>query len=150
MKAILFAIINLALTFAAWGQPGCDTISLSNWTTDGKTTIHKITETEAQRLPEWDPESGKPAPLPMDVAIKTGKEWLKKKYPKIDDFKIQSVTLEKIRNSSIPNRWFYNIRFDPFLGDLHVFGPEFMAVVLMNGSVVEPVIREAGKAISDE
>ena len=146
MRTILIAVINSALAFVVWGQPECDTVSLSNMTAeDGKTTIHKITEAEAQRLPEWDPESGKPAPLPLDVAIKKGKEWLKKKNPKMDDFKVRSISLEKVGFGSIPNRWFYKIEFDPVLGDQRLFGPWFAAVVLMDGTVVEPIVREPGK-----
>jgi hypothetical protein len=143
MKTILIAFISIVVAASTWAQP--DVVSLSHVTSDGKTTIHKITASEAQKLPEWDPESGKPAPLELSTAIKLGKEWMKKKNPKMDDFTVGSISVEKVGYGSIPNRWFYKVEFDPIVGGQKLFGSQFMAVVLMNGTVVEPIVHDAEK-----
>ncbi len=70
---------------------------------------------------------------------------MKKKNPKIDDFKIRSISIDKVGFSSIPNRWFYRIDFDPVLGDHKLFGSSFTAVILMDGTIVEPIVRAAEK-----
>jgi len=124
-------------------QPDTDGVSLSHVTADGKSTIHKITEDEARKLPAWDPESGKDAPLTYPDAIVKGREWLKIRNPKMDDFKLRTISLERVGYGSIPDRWFYRVDFDPVIGDQKLFGSHFFAIVLMDGTVVEPVVRNS-------
>ena len=40
-------------------------------------------------------------------------------------------------------QWYYKIEFDPIIGGQMLFGSQFTAVVLLDGSVVEPIVREA-------
>ena len=114
---------------------------MNHVTSDGKSTIHKISVAKARALDEWDPESGDPAPLSFKKAITEGKAWMMKKYPKMDDFQVRSITIEKMGWSSLRNRWYYKIEFNPIVGGQKLFGSMFTAVVLLDGSVVEPVVR---------
>ncbi len=145
MKIAIATAVLLGSIISLQAQPDSDEVSLSHITSNGKATIHKIKEAEAKKLPEWDPESGKAAPLSLDVAIKKGKEWMKNKNPKMDDFKVRSISLDRVGYGFIPNRWFYKIDFDPVIGDQKLFGSQFTAVILMDGTVVEPIVRDAEK-----
>jgi hypothetical protein len=145
MKITIATVVLISSLISLQAHPDSDEVSLSHMTANGKSTIHKIQEAEAKKLPEWDPESGKAAPLSLDAAIKKGKEWMKKKNPNMDDFKVRSINLAKVGYGSIPNRWFYKIDFDPVIGDQKLFGSRFTAVILMDGTVIEPIVRDAEK-----
>lgn len=137
----LTALASALLVISAPAQAA--NLSLSHITSNGKSTIHAIPKAAAMKLPRWDPEGGKPAPLPVDVAVKKGKEWMKSKNPKMDDFKVRSIALVRIGYSSLPDRWYYKLEFDPIIADQPLFGAQFVAVVLLDGTVVEPVVRDA-------
>lgn len=143
MKTILIAFISIVFTASTLAQQSV--VTLSHVGHDGKDTIHSISVTEAQKLPAWDPEGGQPAPLALNTAIKLGREWLKKKNPQVHDFAVTTISVERVEDDSIRNRWFYNVEFVSIIGGHENFLGRFWAVVLMNGTVVEPIVHEREK-----
>lgn len=89
--------------------------------------------------PQWTPSSGNP-PLPIAKAAEVADAWIKKKNPDIKAFSISSIALAVSHtwHGKPEDRWYYKIEFQPIVGGQRLFGGQFLAVVLFDGTVVEP------------
>jgi hypothetical protein len=151
MKAILGTILSILFNVSTFAQSSesprgvhdNSDVTLSHMFSEGKSTLFKMTRSEAMKLPEWaGPGSGQSIPLPLDAAVHKGKESLKKRHPKMDDFEVTEVSLSEVGFGMIPQRWFYRVECEAVLEKERLRGRRFAAVVLMDGSVVEPIITE--------
>jgi hypothetical protein len=141
MKNNIFSLILLLLVLpSVYAKNDVVIISLS-YTEDTKTT-YSISREHAQKLPEWNPTDQKSAPLSTADAIKAAQTWLKQKYPDSGVSQVETVCLCKLnsRLSSAPeNRWYYKIQFSLKLDGKFILDNDFFAIVLFDGSIVEPV-----------
>jgi TonB family protein len=71
--------------------------------------------------------------------------WLTEQNPEVKTFDVASVTLTRgCCAFAQAERWFYQMYFDPVVAGRRLFGgTSFMAVVLLDGSIVEPRIDAA-------
>lgn len=93
-----------------------------------------------ESLPRWTPSSGVP-PLPISRAIEIATGWIKARNPKIDGFEVSTITLAVSHSwtDDQPNdRWYYKIEFNPVVNGKMLYGGQYTAVVLFDGTVVEP------------
>jgi hypothetical protein len=92
---------------------------------------------EAQ--PQWSPSAGSP-PLSIAKAVEIADAWIKKQNPDVKRFAIASIALARADGwgASAAERWYYRIEFHPIVGGRRLYGGQFVAVVLFDGSVVEP------------
>ena len=120
--------LALARDVTLFGQGDMDT--MYNWAVPSE-------KLEAQ--PQWSPSAG-PPPLSIAKAVEIAETWIKKQYPEVRQFAIASVALGRANawSSSTAERWYYRIEFYPIVGGKRLFGGQFIAVVLFDGSVVEP------------
>jgi hypothetical protein len=62
-------------------------------------------------------------------------------YPEIKQFAVNAVTLAQVTaccENGMANKWYYRIDLSPIVGGKVLYGGQFTAVVLFDGSVVEP------------
>jgi len=105
--------------------------------TRGETVIdYLVSEAVAQKQPMWDP-SQSPPPLSTVDAVAKARAWLKQKHPKFDAFVPSSINYRQVRYERT-NFWYYSISFDGMVGQTRTYAPELDAVVLFDGTVVEP------------
>lgn len=97
------------------------------------------------RTPEWQPESG--WPLKLDAAVAAAVASLKSVHTKIDDFELTQATLHRVGDSSLPNRWYLFLDFNPRIDGSRLFGGSYWAVVLLDGTVLlpEPAPRDTDR-----
>ena len=115
-----------------------------------ETTTHEIGEDRAIALPKWGPESGGPIPMPVAEAVKKARLWMAKHYPGYGSFDLTDIGLLKIQLPDKTERWYYSIGFEPTITPSNRYDHAFTAVVLFDGTVVEPAIdrfvRSEGQA----
>lgn len=99
-----------------------------------------------ERTPEWQPESGWPL-LKLDAAVAAAVASLKSVHTKIDDFELTQATVHRVGDSSLPNRWYLFLDFDPRIDGSRLFGGSYWAVVLLDGTVLlpEPAPRDGDR-----
>ena len=108
---------------------------------DGTISLWEISPARAESLAPWDPRTGTP-PLSVDAAMKAAEAWLKQQHPEIATFEPFDVTLLRLRR---PDRWYYRLAFDGIVGSKRVSLPAgLVAIVLFDGSVVEPRVEKSG------
>jgi hypothetical protein len=88
---------------------------------------------------QWSPSAGSP-PLPIGRAVEIADAWIKKQNPDVRQFVVTSVALARADSwgSGAAERWYYKVEFQPIVAGRRLFGGHFIAVVLFDGSVVEP------------
>lgn len=87
----------------------------------------------------WTPAAGAP-PLAISKAAEIAEAWIKAKNPEIKKFAVASIALTVGRTwgPESKDRWYYRIEFQPVVGGQRLSGGMFIAVVLFDGTVVEP------------
>lgn len=91
------------------------------------------------RTPEWKPEKGWPA-LRVDTAVQAAVARLKAANPKYDSLETTEISIESVRDSRLPNRWYLFLDFEPIIDGRKLHGPGFWAVVLLDGTVLLPEV----------
>jgi TonB family protein len=122
---------------------------------DGTRYIYEIPGERANALPQWEPRLAPEPPLSMSAARKAAESWLTSRIPEIKTFEVSSLFFAKVFQGlpTGPCRtvscWYYRITFDPVVGGRRLAGgSDFAAVVLIDGSIVEPRIENAPVAPS--
>lgn len=142
-KIILFSLFALFLfsnpTFA---RDDCDGVHMgSHSDMNGVRTLFCASNDSIMKTPEWDGNTDNP-PLKISEALAIGQKWLKKSNPKIDDFQVRNISITRVGNSDIKNRWYYSLDFQAVIDGRTLFGSPFNVVILMDGAVVEPKISK--------
>jgi hypothetical protein len=142
MKTLHF-VFAFCLAGTAYGQLPDREVELGSVQSEGgPTRTFAVTATRLSKTPTWSPGKGWP-PVSLDQALTTAQQWISKVNPKLERFSPMDIRL----SCAYPNlgvagerRWFWSITFDAFLGEYTLGGGPLEAVVLMDGSIVEPRI----------
>ncbi len=89
------------------------------------------------KTPEWDGNSDT-LPLKLSEAIILGQKWLKKANPKFDDFQVREISISRVGNSKIKDRWYYSLDYQSVVEGRTLYGSPFIVKILMDGAVIEP------------
>jgi len=134
----VFAAVLLFVSIGARAQFGSQVDLFSYTDADGVSEKFVITPGRAEKIPKWEP-ARTPPPLSLEQAVAVADTWLKKKYPDVKAFSISRITIAELSpRPTYANRWYYELDFDAIVGGKRGGGSRFMAVVLFDGSVVEP------------
>jgi hypothetical protein len=138
MKNFLLLNVFLILisTCPAYGQTQGE-VPLFTLQNEGKAIDYSISEARADKLPKWDP-SQPTIPLQINEAVSKAQAWIKKKNPKIESFVPNHIELGRVSYGRFFGLWYYTVGFDGVVGGQRMFGWGLQAVVLMDGSIVEP------------
>jgi TonB family protein len=101
---------------------------------DGTVDVYELDPARAAGLPTWDPQSPYEPPLALGAAVTAARTWLLQQNPGQERLDLMNVTLTR----SGPTAWMYQIRFQPMSTGRAPLGTGFMAMVLMDGSILEP------------
>ncbi len=143
MKAWLIIVgLVVAVAAAARGDHGDEgtqqPIMISVYSdADGTAYELSVTPDQLAATPEWS-GLGEP-PLSVGAACEVAAAWLKGKYVGFAEFEPENLTLNRVFHESVANRWSYSLLINAYgvLGGVKVKN-QFMVVVLMDRSVVEP------------
>lgn len=93
-----------------------------------------------QAQPKWTPASDGPPPLTIKKAVELGETWLRKRHSDIKKLVVHQVALKTQAGSGpdVTDGWFYRIEYQPVVAGRRLWGGEFVAVVLFDGTVVVP------------
>ena len=107
----------------------------------GKSTFYSTTTEVLSRSPSWD-STGNP-PLSLGDATIKARNWIKTKYPSFKTEDVENISLGKIWNQEIKNRWYYTISLR---ARATVDGIEtenfFSVIVLLDGNIIDPSEKE--------
>lgn len=107
---------------------------------DGAVFRTVITPDQAKPVPAWEPDEGHPPPLDMDLAIKLARDAVKLRHPNYDEYRTWQIEMGRI-GWSYNDRWYYVIGFRPIDDGMPLYGTGFFATVLMDGTVIDPVLE---------
>lgn len=135
------AIFGLAVGLAAVAAADERVRITEHRDASGKSTYWFITQEGLTNIPEWKVDG--PLPLPVEKAVAKATEWIKKRNAKFTEWDIVSISLGKIWDSDIKNRWYYSVSVN---GTVDVDGIKansfFSIIILMDGTIVEPTDKE--------
>jgi hypothetical protein len=102
----------------------------------------EITNQRFEAQPKWQP-SNATLPLSIPKALELAEAWIKKKNPEVKTFAVSSIALAPMGccSNSVQDRWYFRVEFNPVVGGQRLYGGQFIAAVLFDGSVVEPRIE---------
>jgi hypothetical protein len=144
-SGLLFTGVAAAQTRPA-PRPPLPPINLLHTDFDGTVYNYRITYERADTLPDWQPADGTSPPVRVDRAIAIATRWMKAQDPRFETFLPWRIELQRVayRDARGPRGelWHYIISADAGKGTERIFGNGRQAVILMDGSVVEPI---AGK-----
>jgi hypothetical protein len=95
---------------------------------------------ELNALPRWNDRKGEP-PLSQRKAVDIALVELKRRNLSLESLELHSVSLTRIKGASVEDLWFYGVTFSPIAGGVSKPYWRSMVLVLMDGSVVNPVVR---------
>ena len=108
---------------------------------NGKSTYWYITQERLAQIPDWKPDVS--LPLPIEKAVGKATEWIKNRSTKFTERDIVTISLGKIWDSEMKDKWYYTISVN---GTVNVDGIKansfFSVIVLMDGTIVEPSSKE--------
>lgn len=141
MKTITANILlaSLLLPAVVVAQPQRDVFLLG----EGRNNIMQNWEVPHDKWgaqPAWTPTSGKPPPLAIAKAVELGEAWLLKRHSDVKKLVVQQITLKAQAESSPRTNegWFYRIQYQPVVAGQRLWGGEFVAVVLLDGTIIAP------------
>jgi TonB family protein len=106
-------------------------------TQDGVTMVWEIAPSRAAALPRANPETAE-LPLSAPAAVKSARTWLTQRNPGVQRFELQNVSISRVRRGTDIDFWYYQIDFFSYGLTPQPGGPLLEAVILPDGSVVEP------------
>ncbi len=139
-KALIFPLLFIAIaSFSVHGYSQGD-VPLHKSQGDGKSFDYSVSQARVEKLPKWDPTQPT-LPLSVKDAVAKAQIWMKKQNPKFDLFAPRSIELRRVsmRGTGL---WYYTIAFDGVVGTEQMFSWSLQAVVLMDGTVVEPKLEK--------
>jgi hypothetical protein len=137
---ILTTTVNFTLQGPPSMTPGMVFVASSR-AQDGTMFTWEIPQQRGNAQPTWDPATMPTPPVSIADATKVADAWLKQQTPELKTFVLTSLTLFRMQPYMWPDRWYYRLEFDPIVAGRRLSGAgNFVAVVLLDGSVVEPRI----------
>jgi hypothetical protein len=98
-----------------------------------------VKRSQINSLPRWNDRKGEP-PLSQRKAVDIALAELKRRNVALESFELHSVSLTRIKEVSVEGLWFYSVTFSPIAGGVSKPYWKSMVLVLMDGSVVSPVV----------
>ena len=95
--------------------------------------VYELTDERLAGLPSWDQQTPPEPPLSLGAAIVSARLWLAQRHPEYDRFDLMTMSINPLNRS-----WIYQLRFYPVASEPRVRGGMLLAVVLLDGSVLEP------------
>ncbi len=135
LRSIVASIAFVAV-LPAYGQIRGE-VPLFKAHNDGNVIDYSITQARAEKLPKWDPTQ-QTVPLQVHDAVAKAQVWVKKQNPKIESFAPNRIELGRVSYGRFFGLWYYTVGFDAVVGNQRMHGWGLQAVVLMDGSIVEP------------
>ena len=138
MKTLAILMLAIASSFAAAQSQRA--VFLQGEGRENIMQRWEVASEKWQAQPKWTPASDAPPPLAIPRAVELGETWLRKRHPDLKVLAVNQVTL-KAQGESGPNTkqgWFYRIEYQPVVAGKRLWGGEFVAVVLFDGTVVIP------------
>jgi hypothetical protein len=136
IKLTIFALGMILTILPTYGQ-GLDEVPLFKAQNEGKVIDYSISSGRAKKLQKWDPIK-QVVPLQIHEAVAKALAWIKKRNPKIDSFVPSRIELGKVSYGEFNGLWYYTVGFDGVVGGEQMHSWGLQAVVLMDGSIVEP------------
>jgi len=134
------AAVSLAASSLTAAQtPGEVTIT-SMGSPDGTVSLYSIPLARGSSIPTWDPLATSDPPLSFQQARVAAERWLASRTPEIKTFELSNAFFGRGGRCGNDACWFYRMMFNPVLSGRTLVGggPDFTAVVLLDGSIVEP------------
>jgi hypothetical protein len=134
------SILLLALVPAFAGAQSQRAVFLQGEGRDNIMQKWEVARDKWQAQPKWTPASDSPPPLTIAKAAEAGETWLRKRHPDLKKLVVSQVTLKAQGESGPDTRegWFYRIEYQPVVAGKRLWGGEFIAVILFDGTVVVP------------
>jgi hypothetical protein len=144
---LLITVVSVLVTRSVAQEVGKVRLTLvSKECISGRQYVFEVVQAQIATLPIWHPESESPAPVSLKKACTIGRATLKAKYPQIEELEIANVSLNKVVGPEQPGCWYYILDYVGKQSGKSVPSCRFFAVVLMDGSSVEPVIVDPNKS----
>jgi hypothetical protein len=105
----------------------------------GGSVSYTLIQGHAAMLPRWDARTGEP-PLSQRKAIDIALAEIRRRKLPLETLELHSVSLTRIGEVPISGLWFYGVTFSPIMGGMTKPYWKSMVLVLMDGSVVNPVL----------
>ncbi len=118
-------------------------------TADGRMFEYKIEPAALKDAPAWMPGKTDP-PLSVPKAIAIAKQTALADYSRFKEFHPGQIELMPIGSRAAENQWFYVISLYPVVEKLTAYDSDITVVILMNGFVVKPKLREKKLSRSGE
>lgn len=135
----LAAALALAWSGAALADHSAHAVHLLLTDFAGKVFDYRIAIERAKSLPDWEPQTGKPPPLRGDRAVATALDWMKKRAPEVERFAVFRIELSRVTYINRGVLWHYTVYADAVHGTRRIPALGMQAVVLLDGTVVEPI-----------
>lgn len=153
LTSYLAAIALLAFLHLAAAQDAVTIFSIRG--DDGQAASFTISAAKVAAQPDWRPEDPAPPPLSIAKACALARQSLIARNLRQEQWALGDCTLRNITalnpglQKAYPHRWFYQFTFHslkPAKEQLRPADIEQFAVVLMDGSIVEPSAVQKVKA----
>lgn len=135
----------LALLMLPFGVHAADSVTLFSESGAKATYTWALPLARLQQTPAWTPSAGAP-PLSIAkaVAIATGR--LKAANPQFKRYDVLSISLVAASwtGDKPADRWYYRIALTPVIDGNRLYRLRYVAVVLLDGTLVEPQVKEGG------
>ena len=139
LLAVPFFAFCISLAGASGATHTPDGVHLLLTDFAGKVYDYRIGGEQAAALPRWEPGWGKPPPLRGDKAVAIATAWMKRRAPQFDRFEPFRIELTRVSYLNRGVLWHYVIYADAVHGTRRIPAMGMQAVVLLDGSVVEPI-----------
>ena len=131
---------------AALQKPGMVLLNLTR-NSDGTTTVWQMEESRVASLPRWDPETQAP-PLTIPDAVRLARGWVMQRQTDVPRFDLQFVTVQRPTTPSDNPLWYYQVTFVGSRATAPQTRQVYPAIVLSDGTVVEPTTIETRQPAS--
>ena len=98
-----------------------------------------VKRSQLDSLPRWNDRRGEP-PLSQRKAVDIALAELKRRQLPLESLELHSISLTLIKEVPVEGLWFYGVTFSPKVGGVSKPYWKSMVLVLMDGSVVNPVV----------
>jgi hypothetical protein len=138
MKRFIFITVITLFSVGAEARPDSN-IEIMQFREEGGASVsYFLKRSHADTLPRWDDRKGEP-PLSQRKAIDIALAELKRRNLQLESLELHSVSLTRIKETSVEGLWFYGVTFSPIMGGVTKPYWKSMVLVLMDGSVVNAV-----------
>jgi hypothetical protein len=136
----------LTILLLPFGVRAQDSVTLFSQSGAKATYTWAVPMDRLQQTPAWTPSAGAP-PLSISKAVAIAVQRLKAANPEFKRYDVLSLSLVAAsRTADQPaDHWYYKIELVPVIDGNRLYRLQYVAVVLLDGTLVEPRVKEGGK-----